>query len=322
MASDGRIFPAVVKVAPGSLVLISRTRWPAEASMATSDYLASALMRGLTSEFEPSTRAALCSLDDLYWELPVGDIDRLYQHEYAQTLCQVLRKSYAYTLGHELYLNHASGPADFLALATTERILDDAFRQEFNLEDMAPGSVDIQPPPPDRGERSADVEAWLRAQDPGDESALIRDVTIASARLVAEAWIATVTTFCASEEDQMAYVHRRIQNAWLLQSWSEIDELWQDRDDPDRTALYLALGFSQSTTTWQWPATECWVDLFQAEPPEHWLPRSLWHLCWLLHDPEDDGHRQAFDAALDEGAGDAERPGVAEALRRLFKSTT
>ena len=84
-----------------------------------------------------------------------------------------------------------------------------------------------------------------------------------------------------------------------------------------RPALYLTLGFSQAVTTWQWPATERWIALL-GEEPEHWLPRSQWHLCYLLHDPDDDAHRRALDAAVDEGLKDAEQPWVAEELRKLI----
>jgi hypothetical protein len=55
----------------------------------------------------------------------------------------------------------------------------------------------------------------------------------------------------------------------------------------------------------------------EAGPPTHWLARSQWHLCWLVHDPEDARHREALLASLDEGESDEERPGIAAALREL-----
>ncbi|MCP4657867.1 MAG: hypothetical protein GY856_20865 [bacterium] len=81
---------------------------------------------------------------------------------------------------------------------------------------------------------------------------------------------------------------------------------------------YLALVWTQATTTWQWPATERWIALVGGKPPAPWLPRSQWHLCWLLHDPDDADHRRALDEALGEGLGDAERPQIAAHLRELF----
>ena len=99
--------------------------------------------------------------------------------------------------------------------------------------------------------------------------------------------------------------------------WPAVDRLLPEDPDPARLALYLTLGFSQAATTWQWPATERWIALL-GEEPEHWLPRSQWHLCYLLHDPDDDAHRRALDAAVDEGLKDAEQPWVAEELRKLI----
>ncbi len=352
MGTEGRVFPAAVKVDPGSLVLRSRPRWPADVHLEAGDYSAQGFIRGIVPRFVASPikrrnedgswvvphwknyrarppRSAVLSLEELDWDSPGEDLDRLYQREYFQRLCQYVRGIYASDLGqHFAYVNRKRSGSKGMGLgmwypsrATLDRF-NESFVQECALEALGPGSDELHHPAPDRGERSTDGDAWMRARHPGEESALIRDISIGSARLVAEAWIATVTTLDASRADQLAYVHRRVQNAWLLQSWSLIDELWQDRADQDLTALYLALGFSQATTTWQWPATECWVNLTATDPPRHWLPRSQWHLCWLLHDPGDAGHRQAFVAALDEGRSDTERPGVAATLRELFNSET
>ncbi len=327
MRSGGRVLPEAVKADPGSLVLRSRPRWPAKEHPQAGDYIASGFIRGVATRFWESSlpEAAGWSLEDLDWDSPGRDLERLYRREYFQTLYQDFRETYAWGLGGRILYENRRKPninprivriGDQFAC---QKILKEAFVRDCAIEALESGAVGLHPPAPDRGERSADGDAWQRARRPGEESALIRDSSIASARLVAEAWIATAATSGASREEQLAYVHRRVQNAWLLQSWSLIDELWQDRDDPDLAALYLALGFSQATTTWQWPATECWVTLFEADPSRHWLPRSQWHLCWLLHNPADAGHRRGFDEALDKGRGDAERPGVAAALQELFR---
>ncbi|MCP4661862.1 MAG: hypothetical protein GY856_41190, partial [bacterium] len=68
----------------------------------------------------------------------------------------------------------------------------------------------------------------------------------------------------------------------------------------------------------QCPSTERWIALLGGKPPAHWLPRSQWHLCWLLHDPNDAGHRRALDETLGEGLADAELPRIAAHLRELF----
>lgn len=139
-----------------------------------------------------------------------------------------------------------------------------------------------------------------------------------SARLAGEALIAMMTTVETSERMRLAYIHYRVQNAWLLQVWAGVDHAFPEAPHPNQSALYLTLGFIQATTTWQWPATERWIALLGGDPPDDWLPRSQWHLCWLLHDPEDAVHRRGLDEALDEWLGDAERPGVAEELRKLI----
>ncbi|MCP4657865.1 MAG: hypothetical protein GY856_20855 [bacterium] len=137
-------------------------------------------------------------------------------------------------------------------------------------------------------------------------------------RLSAEGWIALMTTAEGDEDQRKVYFQRRVLNAWLLQVWCGVGERLAEDPSANRLALYLSLGWTQATTTRQWPATDRWIALLAAEPPDHWLPRSQWHLCWLLHNPDDAGHRQALAEALREGLGDEERPGVAEALRTLF----
>lgn len=135
---------------------------------------------------------------------------------------------------------------------------------------------------------------------------------------IAEAWVALMTTAASSSTERRVYLQRRVQNAWLLHVWPVLDDRLGDNPSPNRLALYLALGWTQATSTWQWPATDRWIALLKADPPTHWMPRAQWHLCWLLHDPDDPHHRQALDTALEEGLADPDRPGLAEALREIF----
>ncbi|MCP4655217.1 MAG: NACHT domain-containing protein [bacterium] len=137
-------------------------------------------------------------------------------------------------------------------------------------------------------------------------------------RQIAETWVGLATTVDRADEERAAYVHRRLVNVWLLNVWPEIDELLDQEPASDLLALYLALGWTQATTTWQWPATERWIAEVGGEAPEHWLPRSQWHLCWLLHDLEDEDHRYGLDEALRSGLEDEERPEIAVMLRELF----
>lgn len=138
------------------------------------------------------------------------------------------------------------------------------------------------------------------------------------ARFAAESRTGSMFVSEATPSERQAYVHRRVQNAWLLHIWPMVDQNLGEDHAPDRLALYLALGWTQATTTWQWPATDRWIALLKADPPTHWMPRTQWHLCWLLHDPDDPHHRQALDTALEEGLADPDRPGLAEAMCELF----
>ncbi len=152
-------------------------------------------------------------------------------------------------------------------------------------------------------QEKADVERWVAA---------------AVARLAGEAWVALATAAEQGDEQRAAYAQVRVRNAWLLQVWPAVDDRLAGQPSPDALALYLGLGWTQATTTWQWPATERWIAILGGEPPVEWLPRSQWHLCWLLHDPADDAHREALNEALDEGLGDKAHPGVAELTRACF----
>jgi hypothetical protein len=148
------------------------------------------------------------------------------------------------------------------------------------------------------------IEPWLKAL---------------AARLVGESWIALATTAKhPSMEMQTAYLQRRVQNTWLLHQWPAIEKKLAKKPSDDQLALYLALGFSQATTTWQWPATPRWIEIIDAAPPAHWLPRSQYHLCWLLYDPENETHHRALQQALGEGLEDQARPTIAERLGALF----
>lgn len=118
---------------------------------------------------------------------------------------------------------------------------------------------------------------------------------------------------------RLRVAQQRVKNAWLSLFLPALDNAMRKGFEPGRVALYLALGWTQATTTHQWPASETWRSLLGGPAPEHWLPRSQWHLCWLLDDPDDSAHRKALDEALDEGlAGGKDDALIAGALRELF----
>ena len=137
-------------------------------------------------------------------------------------------------------------------------------------------------------------------------------------RLFGEAWTALATTAGCKRTEAAAYAHRRLWNAWLLHVWPGVDDALEKDPEPGSLALYLALGWTQASTTSQWPATPRWRALLGGEPPAHWLPRSQWHGCWLLFDNENAEHRQGLRAALDEGRQDPEWGPEAEELGRLM----
>ena len=83
-------------------------------------------------------------------------------------------------------------------------------------------------------------------------------------------------------------------------------------------ARLLALGWSQATVTYEWPDSEIWRGIFASPPPEQWLPRLYFELCYLTHDPNLREHYDAFFDALNRGLADPELSIVAEKLKELF----
>ncbi|MCY0988103.1 NACHT domain-containing protein [Nannocystis sp. ILAH1] len=107
----------------------------------------------------------------------------------------------------------------------------------------------------------------------------------------------------------------RQQREWVLQNWLALERQGGGSSEPTMLALYFALGWTQSLSTGTWPGSARWRELLGGAPPVHWWPRVQWHLCWLLHVPEDTSHRRAFANALAEGESDALYGGLARAFR-------
>jgi hypothetical protein len=139
------------------------------------------------------------------------------------------------------------------------------------------------------------------------------------AAMAGEAWIA-FTTMAKSEsgEERSGYFLLRIQNLWLHKVWSAIDRHLPENPSPAHLALYFALGWAQSTTTWAWPDSERWRTLFAAGPGEHWLVRSQWHLCKLTDDPASKDDDAGLRAALRDGHRDESLPGYAARLSEVL----
>lgn len=158
---------------------------------------------------------------------------------------------------------------------------------------------------------SADRKAWTEVVSSSRLSAI-------TTRRAGEAWIALATTAQRSREEAESYFSYRLQNLSLLYLWPAIDEKLPAEPSPEKLALYLELGWTQATTTHDWPGTPRWIALLKGKPPAHWLPRAHWHLCWLLYQPDATSYQEGFNAALREGLAetDVSLRAAAETLER------
>jgi len=139
------------------------------------------------------------------------------------------------------------------------------------------------------------------------------------AAMGAEAWVAVATMAeNTNVEERVAYLNVRLQNRWLFDTWRAIDLRLPENPTPAQLALYFALGWAQSTTTWTWPDSDRWRTLFAAGPGEHWLVRSQWHLCKLTDDPSSKEDDAGLRAALRDGHGDESLPGYAARLSEVL----
>lgn len=157
----------------------------------------------------------------------------------------------------------------------------------------------------------------LRAGITGHEARLAARNLFAA--MAGEAWIALATMGESSSDDERpGHLLFRLQNRWLFEIWRAIDQRLPENPTPAHLALYFALGWAQSTTTWAWPDSERWRTLFAAGPEEHWLVRSQWHLCRLTNDPASKPDDAALRAALHDGHRDESLPGYAARLAEIL----
>jgi hypothetical protein len=132
-----------------------------------------------------------------------------------------------------------------------------------------------------------------------------------------------VAAFQATRNEEpfiaFAHAHNRLTNFAVLKDWSKIDQAVPSSPTQDSAllTLYLSLGWSQANTTWEWPDSARWHSILAGSPPAHWLPRSQWHFCWWLYQPENVEYRGGFHEALEEGMSDSEHPGLAAAIRAV-----
>ncbi len=251
------------------------------------------------------------------------DFARYFAGDFARDFARYFARDFARYFAGDFARYFARDFARYFA-----RYFARAFAGDFARVFVPDFALDIDQEPrgpiehPSAAISSPDLNAWSKAANAGDPDSFMKHVVKAFTRLAAEGWIALMTTARRPEDERRVYFHRRVQNAWLLQIWQAVDKRFAEASSPDLEAVYYTLGFTQATTTWQWPVTERWRTLLGGDPPAHWLPRSQWHLCWLLYDDGDEAHRRGLDTALDEGLGDGERPGAAAALRELLPRRT
>jgi predicted MPP superfamily phosphohydrolase len=237
----------------------------------------------------------------------------------------MLSGGYGWTIARSMFTDFASDFARSLSRCFTPKFASD-FALSFAGDRLLPPVdfaveivADLFPtaiPEPWRNDRKTpfkrrEVAQVDRRNDARENSSGMRLFGL----LAGEAWIGLAATIDDDKESSHRYLQTRLQNAWAALIWTRLDTsiVVEDFNGPN-LALYLALGWTQATTTYQWPGTTRWKKLLAAPPPAHWLPRSQWHLCWLLHQPESAEHRAAINAAFAEGREDAELPGVAKAL--------
>ena len=191
----------------------------------------------------------------------------------------------------------------------------------------------------DTPQHSSD-DPWLGLQKAGTETEVMTSVASLFSLMAGELLAGLITSHQLDRDVRISMITRRQMNRWLWLYWRNLDRACSDHlppiteddenatpastswpDSPGYQALYLALGWSQASTTWQWPYTAQW-SAAMAAPPTHWLPRAQWHLCYLLATPNDSEHKRALFAAVDEGLEDTAWPEYAATLARLIGHPT
>ncbi len=117
--------------------------------------------------------------------------------------------------------------------------------------------------------------------------------------------------------DRLGAFRHRMRSRLALELWPFVDDCAHKGDigaeRPAFAALYLAMGWSQHTTTGQWPETKLWTAHFKAKPV-HWLLRAHWHLAWLAHNPADRTHQTGLNSALKLGLNDRDLAPIAHRM--------
>jgi hypothetical protein len=191
----------------------------------------------------------------------------------------------------------------------------------YATEDMLPELGTMLSAPPDKYANQATfVSKWCDAPLPIDHSAppgnwapVEPPLTARSHLLVAVRGEIDATARAGEHEDRRSLV-LRLQNRSVVGLWPMLDHVLAADASPEQFALYFALAWTQSVSTWRWPGSQRWIELFSGGPGMHWLTRAQWHLCALTNDPFDTAHQRALSKALAEGLADDRLPGFASRL--------
>lgn len=310
--TGGKGLPAHVRVEPGQVTLVVAPRLPLHSRLTdasprfarnssrelardfASDFVISAVLTGdfpASIVFEYVLAFANTFASDFtgtFGNLLVQHSARDFAGAFAPSLLRAFGKAFAKDLQHHF----GGGFADAFAIAFA---IDTGY-----------------------GGRNSSTQLRLlrRAASQGEALQIVRALY---ATFGAEEFIALATMAGNNHFEECAgYFMSRLQNRWLFEVWDAIDARLPPEPTPAQLALYFALGWAQSTTTWAWPDSERWRALFDAGPGEHWLVRSQWHLCKLTEDSTSEEDQAALRAALRDGRRDEELPGYAERLGEIL----
>ncbi len=301
----GRGMPAQIAVRPGGWILPAQPRAPHRSvlrSAGPSPRFASDFGHNVAHDFASNFARDWASYDarDFANNLHL-DFPRSFYPFVASDFKGYFASDFASKVANDL----AVDVAHYLASYARDVARDFALVFSIDSTHSASRPVPSRMPAPNKGFQN--------------ESESRRAFTSALASVAGESWIA-LATMAMSEgaNERRAYLAFRVQNRWLFEVWSAIDRRLPDNPSPAQLALYFALGWTQSTTTWAWPDTERWRTLFAAGPGEHWLVRSQWHLCRLTDDPDSVSDQAALAAALRDGRRDGSLPGYAARLGEVL----
>lgn len=205
-----------------------------------------------------------------------------------------------WALDHDLYLEHASEP-DFL-----RPLIAELCSRVFEVDAHEPAVQFIEQP------AVVPVPSTMAvSMTPGGEDDALTRMHIL---LAAEAAIALLTVDRSCRDERSRYFDWRMEARCQLLLWAHWEQRLPTALSTFQEALYLARGWTQCTITGAWPGTERWASLLSGAPPRHWLARAHWHLCWLIHDPNNAAHRDGYREALAAGRNDPELPGYADEM--------